>query len=167
MITSTTGTMTTSQATVAVPADFLEDKLFCITGTAATTLTRKTIQEVITSWSYDQNGARVVSQPRIFSNDKDNLLLDSPCDQAYPFRFTYYAQPVALGTGTATSTNFITDKYPRLMRAVCMAQAGEFMKESSQYNAGYWAQMAEAELDAAQKESDMHERSAVPDVRVV
>lgn len=167
MLTSTVGTMTTSQSTVTVPSDYLEDKIFRITGTAATNLTRKTIQEVIGRWSYDSAGARVTSQPRIYSNDNTNFQFDSPADQAYPYALWYYAQPVALGTGTATSTNFLTGTYPRLLRAVCLAQCGEFMKESSQYNAGYWAQMAEAELDAAQKESDMHERSADLDVIIV
>lgn len=167
MLTSTTGTMTTSQATVTVPSDFLEDKLFRITGTAAKTLTRKTIQEVISRWSYDSAGARVTSQPDVYSNDQTNFQFDSPCDQAYPYLLSYYAQPVALGTGTATATNFITGSYPRLLRAVCMAQAGEFMKESSNYNAGYWAQMAEVEIEQAQRESDMHERSASLDVIII
>lgn len=165
MLTSAVGTMTTSQATVTIPSDFLEDKLFRITGTAASTLTRKTIQEVINRWSYDSSGNRVVSQPSVYSNDNASFQFDSPCDQAYPYALWYYAQPAALGT--ATTTNFITGTYPRLMRAVCMAQCGEFMKESSQYNAGYWAQMAEVELDAAQKESDMHERSANIDVIII
>lgn len=167
MLSSAVGTMTTSQTTVSVPSDFLEDKLFRITGTAATTLTRKTIQEVINSWSYDSAGARVTSQPQIYSNDATNFQFDSPCDQAYPYLISYYAQPVALGTGTATSTNFLTGTYPRLLRTVCMAQCSEFMKESSQYNAGYWAQMAEVEIEQAQRESDMHERSASPDIIII
>lgn len=160
MLTSTTGTMTTSQATLSVPGDFLEDKIFRITGTAATDIVRKTIQEVIQAWQYDGSGNRVVSQPKIFSNDKASLLLDSPCDQAYPFLFEYYQQPTALGT--ANTTNFLTTTYPRLLRTTCMAQACEYMKDAGQgnFDRTYWAEMAQAELDAAQKESDMHERSA-------
>lgn len=154
MLTSTSGTMTATQSTVTVPSDFLEDKIFRITGTGAGDIVRKTIQEVIQAWQYDGSGARVLTRPRIFSNDQTNLVLDSPCDQNYPFTLYYYQQGTALGT--ANTTNFITTTYPRLMRATCLSMAQEFMKDQDKT---YWADQAAIELDAAQKENDMHERS--------
>lgn len=161
MLTSTNGTMTTSQSTVAVPADFLEDKAFVATGTNNFNITRKTIQEVIAAFSYDGNGVRVLSPPQIFSNDKTNLLLDNPCDQSYPFSFWYYQQPTALGT--TNTTNFLTTTYPRLLRTACMVGVSEFMKDAGAngYDKNYWENETDKEIDAAQKESDRHERSMV------
>lgn len=159
MLTSTSGTLTASATTIAVPADFLEDKKFRITGTAASDITRKTIQEVIGSMQYDGSGNRVAQQPVKMFNDKSNFQFDSPCDQVYPFTLWYYQQPVAL---SATNTsNFLTTTYPRLMRAASCAAAAEYMKDSGMgnYDRTYWAQMTQAELDAAQAESDKHERS--------
>lgn len=159
MLTSTSGTLTALATTIAIPADFLEDKRFRITGTAASNITRKTIQEVVQNMQYDGSGNRVIQQPRIMFNDKSNFQFDSPCDQPYPFTLWYYQQPIAL---SATNTsNFITSTYPRLMRAATCASAAEYMKDSGlgNYDRSYWAQMAQTELDAAQAESDKHERS--------
>lgn len=154
MLTSTSGTLTASATTIAVPADFLEDKKFRFTGTAVGNVTRKTIQEVIEAMSYDGSGNRVAQKPTIMFNDQNNFQFDSPADAAYPFTMWYYQQPVAL---SATNTsNFLTTTYPRLMRAASCAAAAEYMKDPS---LGSWAQMAQIELDAAQAESDKHERS--------
>lgn len=161
MLTSTNGTMTTSQTTVTVPSDFLEDKSFQLTGTNNYNITRKTIQEVIAAFTYDGTGARAVGPPNIFSNDKTNLLLNNPCDQTYPYTFWYYQQPIALGT--ANTTNFLTTTYPRLMRTACMIGASEFMKDAGAngYDKGYWEAEADKEIAMAQTESDRHERSMV------
>lgn len=159
MLTSTSGTLTASATTIAVPADFLEDKRFRFTGTAVGNVTRKTIQEVIEAMSYDGSGNRVAQKPSIMFNDQNNFQFDSPTDAAYPFTMWYYQQPVAL---SATNTsNFLTTTYPRLMRAASCTAAAEYMKDAGQgsYDRTYWAQMAQTELDAAQAESDKHERS--------
>jgi hypothetical protein len=159
MLTSTSGTATTSAAAVALPSDYLKDKLWKFTGTQAADLTRKTIQEVVQAWSYDSTGARATGQPQIFSNDKSNIVFDAVCDKAYPFTLYYYQQPLAL-SGTNT-TNFLTTTYPRLMRCACMVGASEFMKDAGQgnFDRTYWAQMTQIELDEAQRESDNQESS--------
>lgn len=159
MLTSTAGTATTSAVTVTVPSDYLRDKLWKFTGTDAGNATRKTIQEVVTAWSYDSSGARVTGKPQIYSNDKDSIHFDVACDKAYPFSLFYYQQPTALSTSSAT--NFLTNTYPRLLRCACMIGASEFMKESGQGDFGrtYWTEQALMEIDEAQKESDSQESS--------
>lgn len=159
MLTSTTGTMTVSQATMPVPGDYLQEKLFYVTGTAFQKLVRKTPQEVISQWSYDGSGNRVVTQPQIYFNDKINFQFDSPSDQPYPFLCYYYQQLAPLSA--TNTTNFLTQTYPRLTRAACMIQAAEYMKDAGQgnFDRTYWIQVKEQELDKAQQESDMHERS--------
>ncbi len=159
MFTSLTGTMTISQATYPVPSDYLQEKLFYITGTSFQKMVRKPPQEVVQNYCYDGSGNRVVTQPMIYFNDKSNLQFDSPPDQAYPFLFYYYGQPPALST--SNTTNFLTQTYPRLMRAACMISASEYMKDAGvgNFDRTYWEQVKEMELDKAQQESDMHERS--------
>lgn len=159
MITTTSGTMTASATALAAPSDFLEDKAFYFTGTAYSKLTRKPLQEVLGRYSYDGTGARVPAKPQIYSDAGTSIQFDSPAYEAYPFTLWYYQQPPALST--ATATNFITSRYPRLMRAACMTQACEFMKDAGvgNYERTYWAQMTEAEIRAAEAETDRHERS--------
>lgn len=165
MVTSVTGAMTLNpggQASVTdyipMPADYLEDRVFYITGTNYQKMTRKTIEEVIGNYGYDGNGFRIVQQPMQYFNDSANLLFDSPPDQAYPYLLYYYQQPAALAT---TNINWVTQFYPRLLRTACCLGAAEFMKDVGQgnYDRTYWAQEAMAELAKAQIESDRSFRS--------
>lgn len=161
MLTSTTGTMTAGNTSdfITLPGDYLEDKKFIFTGTAFAAPQRKTLQEVISNYSYDGSGNRVQTQPTIFFNDQTSLKFDSPADQNYSWLMYYYQQPAAL---SATNTqNFLTNTYPRMMRCACMAAASEFMKDIGQgaYDRTYWEQMTEAEIQTAQSESDRSEHT--------
>lgn len=154
MLTPVNGTMTTSQSTVTLPTDYLEDKLFFLTGTAFGRVPRKTLDEVIANYSYDGTGVRVKSRPNMFFNDSANINFDTIMDQTYLYTLYYYQQPVALST--SNTTNFLTSTYPRLVRVACMTAAAEFMKDIGvgNYDRMYWAQMTEEEIDKAQRESD-------------
>lgn len=161
MLTSTTGTMTAGNTSdfVTYPSDYLEDKAFQFTGTSASKITRKTLQEVLSYYSYDGSGNRVQCQPSYYFSDQSKLKFESPVDQNYPWLLYYYQQPAALSS--TNTQNFITNTYPRLMRCACMTAASEFMKDAGQgnYDRMYWEQMTEAEIFAAQKESDRSEHT--------
>lgn len=165
MLTSTTGTFTANAQSpttaidyIALPADYLEDKVFYVTGTNYQKMTRKTIQEVIASYGYDGSGNRIVQQPMIYFNDQSYLKFDSPPDQAYPYLLYYYQQLASLAT---TNVNFLTQFYPRLLRCVCCMSAAEFMKDVGQgnYDRSYWTEQSMMELQKAQVESDRAQRS--------
>lgn len=158
MVSRTTGTMTIGNDYINMPVDYLEDKILYVTGTNYQKMTRKTAEEVVASYNYDGNGDRINQQPMIYSNDQASLLFDSPSDQSYPYLLWYYQQLQSLST---TSTNFLTQFYPRLLRCACCAAAAEFMKDAGQgtYDRTYWDQMAQAALNDAQVESDHSQRS--------
>jgi len=166
MIASTAGTMTSNpggQPTVVdyvpLPADYLEDRVFYVTGVNYQKMTRKTMEEVIASYAYDGSGYRQVQQPMWYFSDATNLKFDSAPDQAYPYLLYYYCQPTALGA--TNLTNFITQFYPRLLRCATCAAAAEFMKDAGQgnYDRTYWEQNFMAEMEKAQIESDRSVRS--------
>lgn len=166
----TTGVMTVSTSIdyIALPSDYLADKILKIAGLVAATtqvfntaLKRKTDEFVQDCYQYDNTGARIQQMPRYFytlGGATPSLKFDSPADLAYPYIFTYYAQPAAL---SGTLTNFLTTYYPRLMRCACMIGAAEFMKDIGQgsIDRTYWIGEAEKELFMAQSESDMEHRS--------
>lgn len=167
MLTSATGTFTanlpggaTPTNFIAIPADYLEDKLLYITGTQFTKMIRKPIEEVISLWNYDGNGFQIPQQPYYYFNDNTNIVFDSPPDQAYPYLLYYYQQPQSLATD-ANGQNFLTQFYPRLLRSACCLMAAEFMKDAGQgtYDRTYWEQQAAMELAKAQAESDHSVRS--------
>jgi len=164
MLTSTTGTLTantqgvTQINTLALPADYLEDKVLYITGTNYQKMTRRTMEEIIASYSYASNGYLIVQQPMWYFNDQSNFVFDSASDQAYPYLLYYYQQPASLST---SGTNWLTQFYPRLLRAACCAAATEFMKDMGQgnFDRNYWNQIFLAALVDAQSESDRHHRA--------
>lgn len=74
---------------------------------------------------------------------------------AYSGILLYYGQPAAL-SGSNT-TNFLTTRYPSLLRYACMAKAYEHMKQPDQAM-GYTAQMAQA-IQKAGSTNDMWRRN--------
>jgi len=139
---------------IALPPDFLEPKLFMITGINFQTLTLKTPDEVVYAWSYDNNGNRIQQQPMIYYFDQGNFRFDSPADLAYPTALIYFQQPIMLSA--ANTTNFLTNNCQMLLRKAVMRAACEWTKEMSagQYDRTYWEQVAEEEMQRIQEESD-------------
>lgn len=152
-------TMTIGADQIAVPSDMLEPDVFMITGVNQQWLTMKTQEEVLANWQYDSSGNRVQQQPLIYYFNQSYIQLDSPPDQQYPYLLTYYQQPAALSGSNAT--NFLTSRYPRLLRAACMMAGAEWTKESNQgqYDRTYWMQIAQEALDKAQSDSDRAKRA--------
>lgn len=158
MKTRTTGSFIIGNDFIALPADYLEDKIFYVTGIYQQKMTRKTEEEVVANYGYDGNGNRINQQPMIYCNDQSSLLFDSPSDQTYPYLLWYYQQPASL---MSTNVNFLTQFYPRLVRTACCMMASEFMKDVGQgnYDRNYWAEQAMMELGKAQAESDRSVRA--------
>lgn len=166
MTVETTGSMSLANDFIAPPDTasnpFLEAKSLFITGVNFAKLTMKTEQEVKASYVYDGNGNRVASQPMVFYQTMvagaPALKFDNIPDQTYPYELVIYQQPTPLATSI---TNFLTNQYPRLMRAACMVGAAEFMKDvgAGNYDRTYWEQIVDAEILIAQYESDRSEHS--------
>lgn len=155
----TTGNMTIGSDTITIPDDLLEPFMFLITGQNFAILDQRTVEQLVFNWSYQADGTRTQQQPRIYSFNQTNLMMDSLSDQEYPYVLIYYQQPAPLAT---SSTNFLTTFYPKLLRAACMMVVAEWEKD---YGAGqgpdtrtYWGQIAERELQRAQQESDRARR---------
>lgn len=148
------GTLTIGSDSYAFPSDFLEPKIFLITGIFKQFLTLKTPDNVIAAWSYDGNGNRIQQQPMIYYFDQASLKMDSPADQAYPVALIYFQQPAMLSAGNLT--NFLTSNCQMLLRRAVMRAASEWTKEvaSGQYDRTYWEQACEDELLKIQEESD-------------
>lgn len=136
-------TMSVGVATLTLPSDFLQARSFFITGGADFSYGRlrpKMPEEVEASFGY--NGAtRVNTRPDIYYvHGGTTIEFDVPADKTYTTRLLYYAIPTALGSGN--TINFLTQRYPRLLRAVCVAFANEFLKDQKEKL--YWLQLAMA-----------------------
>ena len=144
---------------IAVPSDMIEPFMFTLTGTNQQILTEKPYEDIVRYWQFDGSGNRVPQQPLIYSFNDTNIVFDSPPDQPYPYALMYYQYPPPL-SGT-NNTNFLTNVYPRLLRASLMLQATEWAKDSGvgTFDRTYWSQVFEAELVNAQTDAS-HARRA-------
>lgn len=63
--------------------------------------------------------------PTWFSDeDTTNLTFNAKAQEAMVYSWLYYASPAPLGG--ANETNFLTDKFPTLLRKACLYIAAEF-----------------------------------------
>jgi len=158
------GTMVVGNDQIAVPDDMLEPDFIMIAGLVNGNLYQQELQQkpintVYRAWAFDGTGARIQQTPVIYSFNESYIQLDQQPDLAYPYVITYYQLPAALSN--SNPTNFLTDKYPRLLRTVCMMMGAEWTKESNQgqYDRTYWASQAASELMEAQAQSDRARRA--------
>ena len=80
--------------------------------------------------------------------------VDVLCSAAFAGRMMYYAQPAALSV--SNETNFLTTRYPTLLRHALMGKAYEHMKDPPR--AQEYLQYAEMNIAEAMRTNDMFRR---------
>lgn len=96
----------------------------------------------------DQNGNLFLGTPSQWTIIGTNAYVDVSCNGDFPGALMYYALPPAL-SGINT-TNFLTVRYPTLLRRTCMAYGYEFRKDRERAQTEFaLANMALAEAMAA------------------
>lgn len=148
-----TATMGTGTEVVGLDAEMLQFYAgrLTITGTHAAVAVLKRLEDVEAQRFYNGSGVLESGKPSIFAIV--GTAAHFPCipDAGYVFRYPFYKTPAALST--ATETNFLTQKFPTMLRAMCMAYAYEYLRNPSEYDR--WLKIAEARIDQANAESDM------------
>lgn len=160
MLTTATGTATASQTGITIADSYLETRSLILTGTESGRLQQTLIEDIEDNYTYDGTGARVTGRPSHYAADGTLITFNVLPDKAYPYQHVYYAAPNALGT--ATTTNFLTTKYPTMLRAACMMLATQFTKADDQQA---WEVRTLAEIGQANREDDKRYRDM--DLRVM
>jgi hypothetical protein len=88
------------------------------------------LDEVLQDWEWDSDGNRVDGLPDKWSYEGDNLQFDKPTDVARPWRLTYYGALAPLSV--SNETNFLTSRYPTLLRCACLAITASFDKDDKE-----------------------------------
>jgi hypothetical protein len=74
----------------------------------------------------DEDGALTEGTPYAWSIINDAVQFNTVADEAFDYTLWYYQ---ALPPLSGTSTNFLTTRYPTLLRRVCVMFAYEFLKD--------------------------------------
>lgn len=104
----------------------------------------------------DIDGAVMSGTPSRWTviGDPATAWLDCNCDQDVVGVLLYYARPAPLSADNLT--NFLTTKFPSLLRYACMAKAYEHMKDTER--AATWLQLANGALADAMRSDDLSRR---------
>lgn len=91
--------------------------------------------------------------PKYFAVWNERIYFDTAFDQTILCQMNYY-QSLALLSASNT-TNFLTTRYPQVMREACMASAADFQKDSTEYQKHMTT--LGAKIQRAQVENEMGE----------
>lgn len=152
MHTIATLTFAVDTNSVALPADFLDPIEYRPNGWGSPLLF---VSETSLEAHRDEDGALYEGEPSRWSIIGETAYVDVSCSEAFSGKLMYYKRPAALSG--SNETNFLTTRYPTLVRHACMAKAFEHMKDWT--SAAQYLQMAEGKIAEASATNDLYRRS--------
>lgn len=98
----------------------------------------------------------IAASPTRWGIFDEKLKLDCAMETASQFKMLYYRSPKPLST--TNLSNWLTNRYPKLLRVACMAAAADYMKDDTEYQKHLTALTALVGSTAA--ENDLQYRGA-------
>lgn len=126
-------------SSVSFPAGYLDPIHFGIPG-YMNRLRLKDIEWFRSHLSWDESAVMPEGVPTYWCDFGGSMQFSTKADQAYTGKFVFYKRPTALSG--SNETNFLTVRYPTLLRRACLIFASEARKE--------WDTMDRAETRALQ-----------------
>lgn len=113
-------------------------------------------QELIDRRVYDADGDLMSGLPSVVAIFDEALQFDMKFDEARTLSLLYYKKPADLASDNLT--NWLTTRYPHLLRQACIVSAYASMREWNAHNAE--VQKLSAFIDRANVEADLGYRGA-------
>lgn len=155
MLTSTTGTLTTSGTAITLPARYRGWRDFRFTGTSVGHVRLKDPATVRAAYSYDSAGAFATGKPTMAYTFGTAAQFERGADQAYAWDLLYYQALPPLNSGTNSNTNVLTDRGLRMMHLACMAFANEWFKQDADKK--HFLALAEGEIALMNAQGEMEQ----------
>lgn len=124
MQTSATGTIAVGSDGFALPSGFIAPLKLTIHDGSEELLYQ---HEQLFRMPRDENGDLPEGMPTVWSIIDNAAQFDAIADEEFDYTLYYYGAPAALSGSNLT--NFLTVRYPTLLRRTCMMFAYEFMKQ--------------------------------------
>lgn len=116
----------TGASNVAYPSDYRDPIHLGIPG-YINRIARRELEWFRTHLGYDETAALPTGMPTLWTDDSGLIQFNSLADIDYTAVFKYYKTPTPLSPGNPT--NFLTAKYPTMLRRACLMFAAEARKE--------------------------------------
>lgn len=114
-------------STHALPTGFL-DPIGRLRDTSNYRYTQVTEDELVARRVYDSTGTLYSGQPSYWTVLGELIQFDMKFDTVRALVMPYYQSPAVL-VGTTNETNFLTTRFPHILRTACKVQAYLFMKD--------------------------------------
>lgn len=151
---STTLSLASGDSTEALPTGFL-DPISMVDKNPGTPIVQVEEGRLLELRSYDETtGLMTSGVPGRYAIFDEVFNFDVRADAARSLVLVYYKRPTALGASNAT--NWLTTRYPNLLRAAILAHAADFRQDDGNYKR--WMERAAALITAANAESDLSRR---------
>lgn len=152
-----TGSILTGSTYLALPVDFIAPRSFWRVGAERGPIDIRDDKMFEETLPLDANGVLPIETPTACTiyDDPPFAYFNAQADKNYPYRLVYWRRPEALDV--ANETNFLTRRYPVLLRSTCLGYAHMFMKQSDQ--AQTWLQVASGMIDQANADYDLGEQA--------
>lgn len=141
-------------ATAALPARFL-DPIFLLDTKLSAPIAMTHEADLLQTISRDANGATLNGVPARYAIYNEAINFDCGWDSARTLTMLFYQRPALLSG--ANLTNFLTDRYPRLLRCALLAFAADYRQDDANY--ARWIQQVAEMIAAANAEADLSRRS--------
>lgn len=126
MISTASVAITSGASTAAFPSGYLDPLHFGIPG-FVNKIRRKDIEWFRTNLGFDETGTLPTGQPTYWTDYQQAIQMNTLADKAYTASMVFYKRPDALGP--SNTTNWLTTRYPTLLRRVCLMFSAEVRKE--------------------------------------
>ena len=138
---------------VSTPTGYLDPIQFAIPG-VVNRLKHWDLQRFQTRLGWDSDAVLPVGPPTIFTRAGASILLNTKADQAYTGKLAFYKSPTPLSVDN--EENWLTERYPSLLRRATTMFAAEARKEYDLYDRSELRAMQA--IDEIKKESDLNMR---------
>lgn len=118
--------ITAAQSYASLPTGFRDPIHFCIPGYVERIVV-KDEETFRAELGWDNSAALPDGPPQRYAIFDEQLNFDHDPDQAYTGKFVFYKTPTALSS--SNTTNWLTTRYPTLLRRACLMFGAEARKE--------------------------------------
>ena len=112
------------------------------------------VHEAALKAARDSDGNLYEGTPCRWTIIGENAHVDVMCEETFAGEFLYYKTPTSLGPSNLT--NFVTRRYPTMLRVACMTKAFEHMKDNAR--AAAYAQLTLSAIGQATVTNDYARR---------
>lgn len=122
--------LASGESSAPLPLGFLDP--LTLRNAAGQQLAHKDVNGLLNRRTFNSAGVLSSGQPGVYAIFGERLQFDAAASAATTLQMVYFKKPANLSD--TVQNNFLTDRYPNLLRTACLAVAADFRKHTEDYN---------------------------------